>query len=58
MDDFVSLVDVADLAATLRDLPCCESLEPEAAAARLFQDNLAPSQWTKLSTLCESKRGA
>ena len=53
LDDVVSLVDAADLASTLHDLPCCESLDPETAAARLFQDNLTPSKWNDLSTLCD-----
>ena len=53
LDDVVSLLDAADLASTLHDLPCCESLTPEDAAARLFQDELTPSRWTDLSTLCD-----
>ena len=53
LDDVVTLIDAADLANTLRDLPCCQALEPEVAAARLFQDNLTPSRWTDLSALCE-----
>jgi hypothetical protein len=44
----VRLIDAADLANTLRDLPCCADLEPEVAAARLFQDNLGPSQFGEL----------
>jgi hypothetical protein len=55
IDDFVTLIDAADLANTLRDLPCCADLEPEAAAARLFQDNLSPSQLGDLSSLCEKR---
>ncbi len=51
LDDVVSLIDAADLANTLRDLPCCSEFEPEAAAARLFQDNLTPSQLGDLSSL-------
>jgi hypothetical protein len=46
--DVVRLIDAADLANTLRDLPCCADLEPEVAAARLFQDNLGPSQFGEL----------
>ena len=53
LDDVVTLIDAADLANTLRDLPCCQDLEPEAAAARLFQDNLTATQWGDLSTLCD-----
>ena len=53
LDDVVTLIDAADLATTLCDLPCCQGLAPDAAAARLFQDNLTPSQWNNdLSTLC------
>lgn len=55
LDDVVSLIDAADLATTLHDLPCCESLEPEEAAARLFQDELTPSRWNDLSFLCDPK---
>ena len=52
LDDVVTLIDAADLASTLVDLPCCLELAPEVAAARLFQDDLMPSQWiTELSTL-------
>ena len=58
LDDVVTLIDAADLATTLCDLPCCEALAPEAAAARLFQDNLTPSQWNNdLSSLCQVAPG-
>lgn len=59
LDDIVTLIDAADLATTLCDLPCCEGLAPEAAAARLFQDDLTPSQWNNdLSTLCQRPSSA
>ena len=51
LDDVVTLIDAADLANALRDLPCCSDLEPEVAAARLFQDNLNPSQLGDLPSL-------
>ncbi|MDP9043802.1 MAG: hypothetical protein M3O01_03260 [Pseudomonadota bacterium] len=51
LDDVVSLVDAVDLASTLFELPCCEALDPETAAARLFMDDLTPSQWTDLASL-------
>lgn len=44
IDDVVSLVDAADLASALHDLPCCDGLDPETAAIRLFRDELAPSR--------------
>lgn len=42
LDDVVSLLDAADLANTLRDLPGGAALDPEVAAARLFQDPPPP----------------
>lgn len=58
LDDVVTLIDAADLATTLHDLPCCQDLTPEEAAARLFQDDLMPSQWHDLSVLCPAPPAA
>jgi hypothetical protein len=53
LDDVVSLLDAVDLASTLHELPCCASLDPETAAARLFQDNLTASRWGDIFRPCD-----
>jgi hypothetical protein len=56
VDVVVTLIDAADLASALYELPCCHDLEPEAAAVRLFQDNLKAPPLDALASLCEPRK--
>ena len=48
VDDTLSARDVADLARALAERPSCRILEPERAAALLFDNRLSSSRWGNL----------